>query len=265
MFLYLYCFIYYLLAGICTSIVYHRILVHRSAEMIRPLKYFFTLLALPAGTPIQWVGNHRYHHNFTDVIGDPHSPVVDGFWYSHCGWYIGTKNPFLCFLYSLAGPLRTIYDSYNRPRSNQQFNYLAKDISKDSFMLFISKPIPYMLILITELALNFAFVFYFWKIKGIIFLWLTMVMVYNIGDSVDSFGHLFGKKNMDGKNSSRNNLVLGVLAFGDGWHANHHKFPWSAKHGIGKAQPDLSWIILKIFRSLKLVKNLKTINYTYED
>jgi len=258
-----YCFAYYLIAGICISIVYHRILVHHSAEMVKPLKYFFVVLGLPAGTPIQWVGNHRHHHNFTDVKGDPHSPIVDGFWYSHCGWYIGTKSKLICFLYAIAGPIRTIIDSYNRPRTNQQFNYLAKDISKEKFFAKISQPNTYLILVLSVLVLNFGIVFLYWQLKGLIVMWITSVIVYNLGDSVDSFGHLYGKKISEGKNSSRNNLILGFLAFGDGWHSNHHLYPWSAKHGLQRGQIDVAWTILKIFSFFKVVKNLKTIN-TYE-
>jgi stearoyl-CoA desaturase (delta-9 desaturase) len=260
-YLLVYCLGYYLIAGICTSIVYHRILAHHSANMVWPIKQIFVILGLPAGTPIQWVANHRHHHKYTDVIGDPHSPVVDGFWFSHCGWYISSKNPIICFVYAIAGPIRTFFDSFYRPRTNQQYNYLAKDISSNSFFAFVSKPLPYMILVQLSLFFNLGFVWYFWQLKGIVFLWITSVLIYNIGDSVDSFGHLFGDTLKDSKNSSRNNLVLGIIAFGDGWHANHHRYPWSAKHGIGKSQFDLSWKILKLFSYFKIVSNIKRNNH----
>jgi hypothetical protein len=74
------------------------------------------ILGLPAGTPVQWAGNHRYHHAHTDTPLDPHSPLHRGFWFAHVGWYIGSDNVALCILYSLAGPARMLVDAWMRPR-----------------------------------------------------------------------------------------------------------------------------------------------------
>ena len=57
-----YCLLIYLLGGIGTSLGYHRVLTHKSAELPKALEYTLVLLGLPAGTPVQWVGNHRAHH-----------------------------------------------------------------------------------------------------------------------------------------------------------------------------------------------------------
>lgn len=91
--LFLYCFTRYVLGGIGSSIVYHRILTHRIASISKPFKNILIILSLPSGTPIQWVGTHRRHHQSVDSVDDPHSPVVYGFWFAHCGWYnIGYLN-----------------------------------------------------------------------------------------------------------------------------------------------------------------------------
>src|SRR5215213_6326844 len=50
------------------------------------------------------------------------------FRHARVGWYIGNDNPLVCLLYSIAGPWRTIYDGWNRPRANQQHNHLAADV-----------------------------------------------------------------------------------------------------------------------------------------
>src|SRR3954470_20773586 len=125
--------IYWAFAGVAINLGYHRTLSHRALKLPKWLERFAIILGLPAGTPIQWAGNHRHHHANTDVAGDPHSPHLDGFWYSHVGWYIGTHSTFWCVAYSLAGPLRTLYDGWNRPRTNQQYNHLAKDVAADPF------------------------------------------------------------------------------------------------------------------------------------
>lgn len=86
----IYCFGYYLAAGLAINIAYHRCLSHRSFKLRKPLERIFVTLGLPAGTPIQWAGSHRFHHQYADEERDPHSPVRDGFWHAHVGWY---KHP----------------------------------------------------------------------------------------------------------------------------------------------------------------------------
>src|SRR3977135_1286281 len=131
--LFIYCLLYYFLAGLAINLGYHRCLAHRSLRLPRWFEALLITLGLPAGTPIQWAGNHRYHHRFADLDKDPHSPNRRGFWYAHVGWYIGTSNPFLCLTYSLAGPFRTLIDAWHRPRSNQEYNALAPDVQTDPY------------------------------------------------------------------------------------------------------------------------------------
>ena len=85
---------YYFGAGLAICIGYHRVLSHRSAVLSKGLERLFVTLGLPAGTPIQWAGNHRFHHAHADQPDDPHSPR-DGFWHAHNGWYIGRKDALL--------------------------------------------------------------------------------------------------------------------------------------------------------------------------
>jgi stearoyl-CoA desaturase (delta-9 desaturase) len=220
----------------------------------RLIEYAIVLLGLPAGTPIQWVGNHRAHHLNTDQDGDPHSPHIDGFWYSHCGWYIHSKNWFLCLLYALAGPLRMLIDSVMRPNTNQEHIQLAKDIQKDKFYAFVSRPIIYMLIMWIYLAVILIIPFLLFGWLGMVASSITLVIIYNLGDAVDSIGHLFGKKR--GENEARNNVFLGIFAFGDGWHANHHLRPRRAKHGIKNNQIDLSYLVLRLGKLVGVVKKI---------
>ncbi len=252
----LYCLLIYLIGGVSASITYHRILTHRSVEVVPWFERVLVILALPAGTPIQWVGTHRQHHRFTDIEGDPHSPHLFGFWYAHCGWYIQNRQPIVCFLYALGGPARMLFDGFWRPRTNQQYNDLAKDLSKQSFFVTISKPIPYALIMTLYVAIILVPAYYFWAEKGIFAVWITLVLVYNIGDSVNSFAHLYGNTE-GGKNQSRNNLLLIVFGFGEGWHARHHAHPSKGVFSGKKPMQDASYFILITFQFIGLVKKIK--------
>jgi fatty-acid desaturase len=256
-YLILYCITYYTTAGIAVVIGYHRLLSHRSLKMKKWFEYTIITLGLPAGTPVQWAGNHRYHHAHTEEDTDPHSPVISGFWYAHTGWYINSSNPVLCFLYAIAGPFRILIDSWHRPRTNQQFNYLAQDVAANSYYNFISKPVPYMIAMWVNLIIFFLPVYYFWNVGGLIALWFVLILIYNFGDAIDSISHLYGEQPYKKKDQARNGWFMAIVTLGDGWHADHHQFPGSARVGFKKGQFDISWWIIKLLTFLKIAYDVK--------
>ncbi|MEO6156961.1 MAG: fatty acid desaturase, partial [Ilumatobacteraceae bacterium] len=69
-----------LLANVCATVYLHRALSHRALVLVRPAHVVFrSLIWISTGIrPRQWVAVHRKHHAFTDVEGDPHSPVLLG-------------------------------------------------------------------------------------------------------------------------------------------------------------------------------------------
>jgi fatty-acid desaturase len=252
-----FCGAYYVAAGLAINVAYHRCLSHRALTLKKSFERFFVVLGLPAGTPVQWVGNHRFHHRHTDEERDPHSPVKDGFWFAHVGWYINSKNPFVCFLYSIAGPLRTIFDGWMRPRTNQQHNNLAADIAEDGFYCFLSRPLPFMLACWLHVAVSFGLAYLGWGIFGVIALWIMLVTIYNLGDAIDSVAHLYGARPFHAAHFARNSKLLGILTLGEGWHANHHVFPSSAKHGLLANQFDAAWQIIRLFEKLKIARDVR--------
>jgi fatty-acid desaturase len=229
---------YYLLAGLGVNLGYHRVLSHRSLKLLKWLERTLVIIGLPAGTPVQWAGNHRYHHAHTDTPLDPHSPVHNGFWYAHVGWYLGSSNVLLCVLYCLAGPLRMLVDAWIRPRTNQQFNALAPDVSQDNWFSFLSRPWPYAAAMHLHFFIPALLTFYLWGPGGFLVFSLTLVALYNMGDAIDSVSHMVGQELPGQRDRSRNSLVMGILILGEGWHANHHRYPWSAKHGLQRGQFD---------------------------
>lgn len=251
------CLFYYLLAGICISVGYHRTLTHKALQLQTWFERILITIGLPAGTPVQWAGNHRAHHLHTDEDGDPHSPHIRGFWYAHNGWYIGTNNPIICFLYALGGPLRTLFDGYYRPRTNQQYTHLSKDISSVPYYRFISKPLPYFTLVTLQTLLFFGLFYLIWGFTGVLSLWFTLVLVYNFGDAVDSIAHLLGSNPYSQtKHQAKNNWVTGFFAAGE-WHANHHEYPSSAKHGLLENQFDLSWQFIRILKFFNIASEIK--------
>ena len=73
---------------------------------------------------------------------------------------------------------------------------------------------------------------------------------------INSLAHVLGRRRYVTGDDSRNNWWLAVFALGEGWHNNHHAFPTSAVHGLGRWQPDPSaWVITGLER-LGLIWNV---------
>ena len=175
----------------------HRCISHRSFKAPR---WFQFLLAAAGCTalqkgPLWWAVHHRLHHQNSDGPGDPHSPVVDGFLYGHVGWL---------FARDLLHPDQSV----------------VHDLMKYPELVWLDR-----LWMVPGLLLA-AICFAVGGWGGLVFGYcLSVVFVFQITFAVNSIGHLFGPQRFDTGEGSRNNLVLGYLAMGDGWHNNHHRAP----------------------------------------
>jgi sn-1 stearoyl-lipid 9-desaturase len=224
-------FVLYFITG-CLGITlgYHRLLTHKSFRVPKWLEYFFAICGCLAlqGDPIAWVADHRNHHKFSDQTQDTHNSRL-GFWHSHCGWlFVKTEIPF----------------------------DFAKDLMQDKFYQFL-RTWHFMptVILGAILGVTMGWGGLFWGIFA------RTVWVYHVTWSVNSLSHLFGTQPFKEKSTdqSRNNFLVGWLAFGEGWHNNHHAYPKSPKHGILPMQFDLTWNVIVILKKLRLAYKLEPV------
>jgi fatty-acid desaturase len=248
---------YYLLAGLGVNLAFHRVLAHGSLRVPKWLERTLVTIGLPAGTPVQWAGTHRYHHRTADTALDPHSPVHHGFMYAHVGWYLRSHDPVLCAAYALGGPARMLVDAWLRPRTNQEYNTLAEDVSADPWYRFISRPWPYAVAMHAHAAIALGVAYWCWGAGGVLGIWLTLVALYNLGDAIDSAAHTFGRMLEKQHDRSRNSAWMGIVIGGEGWHANHHRFPVSARHGLLPGQFDWIWVVIRALRALGLATNVR--------
>ncbi|HEV3386224.1 MAG TPA: fatty acid desaturase, partial [Gemmata sp.] len=86
---------------------------------------------------------------------------------------------------------------------------------------------------------------------------LGVVALFQITFAVNSIGHLYGPQRFDTGEGSRNNLILGYLAMGDGWHNNHHQMPTSARHGLAWYEFDFSYLMIRLLAFLRLAWDVK--------
>lgn len=218
----------YLATGIGVTFGYHRMLTHRSFETSPVIKAIALILAAMAvqGRAIDWAANHLKHHAFSDQEGDPHSPL-EGFIHAHVGWIFSAP-----------------------PADRERY---AKRLTNDRLIVAIDRTF----LLWVALGLVIPYLIAGWE--GLLWGGLVRIAVVNhVTWAVNSVCHTFGDRPFDIKDQSRNNWIVGLLAFGEGWHHNHHAFPAMAYHGMTWRQFDLTALIIRVFSLAGLVWNVKT-------
>jgi stearoyl-CoA desaturase (delta-9 desaturase) len=80
--------------------------------------------------------------------------------------------------------------------------------------------------------------------------------------SVNSICHMFGRRDFDVRDESRNNWLLALPSLGEAWHNNHHAFPSSAVHGLGRHQFDFSALVIRGLEKARLVWDVKVPDVT---
>src|ERR1700730_2581210 len=216
----------YTLTAFGIAIGYHRMLTHRSFQahpVVRGSSLILGAMAIEA-PPIEWAATHIKHHAQSDREGDPHSPM-EGIFHAHMGWLF--KDRF-------ADP--------------QQY---CRHLMKDPIVVFINRTF----LLWVALSLLIPFVIGGWT--G--FLWGALVRIFighHVTFSVNSICHTFGKREFETNDRSRNEWIVGLLAFGEGWHNNHHAFPRSAFHGLRWWQVDFSGYLIWLLERLGLARDV---------
>lgn len=246
-----------LLVALGVVVGYHRVLTHRAARLAPWVERLLVVFGLGAGTPVQWIGNHRFHHAHTDEPEDRHSPRHHGFWVAHCGWYLHTSSTALSVAYAFSGPLRTLFDAFWRPRTNQEHVGLARDVGADPFYAWLSRPGPYAAVLLGTSALVWIPFIVCWGIPGALALSLLHLAAYTFGDLVNSAGHLTGAQPWSTRDDSRDALWLAVLSFGDGWHNAHHAMPGSIRCGLKPGQWDPAFWFVVLLEKAGLAHDLR--------
>jgi sn-1 stearoyl-lipid 9-desaturase len=214
------------------TVGYHRYLAHRSFEttpFMRKFYLFWASLSLQQG-PLSWVRIHRAHHHHSDTPADPHFQQL-GFFYGHSGWSF----------------LR--HKTFGR---SDEVKTTPKDLEKMKDVVFFER-YHYQIFAVSLVA--------FYLIGGLpMLLWagcFRTVAVLHFTWTVNSLTHRFGYRNFNSPDRSENNAFVSLLTWGEGWHNNHHAFPFSAKHGFTRSQIDPTWYWIKLTEKLGLSWNVR--------
>ena len=220
----------YSLVAFGVTVGFHRMLTHRSFRPHPVVKCVLLILGSMSweGPALEWAATHIKHHAQADREGDPHSPV-EGFFHAHIGWLFNVWK---------ADP-----------------NVYCRNLVKDPMVTFISR--TFLLWAVLSLLIPFALGGWTGLLWGGL---VRMFLTHHVTWSVNSVCHTFGKREFETNDQSRNEWIVGLLAFGEGWHNNHHAFPRSAFHGLHWWQFDLSAYLIWTFERLGLARDVYRIS-----
>jgi stearoyl-CoA desaturase (Delta-9 desaturase) len=213
-----------------TTIFLHRTLSHRAITMSPGLRFACRFLTwITTGIePREWVAVHRRHHAFTDVEGDPHSPVLEGFAAVQIGNVVMYR--------------RTARDGITVEK-------YARDMPSDNWdrALFDHGVVG----LGVGIGILFLIFLGHWELVAIAA--ATHVISYlMLNSAVNAVGHRFGKRRFQG--FATNSQWLAWLTGGEGLHSNHHAAPTSARLSFRRREIDPGWWLIALGRRLRWLK-----------
>jgi len=209
--------------------VFHRYFSHRTYKTSRPFQFALAVLGTMATQkgPLWWASHHRIHHRFSDQPGkDVHSPK-EGFYWSHQGWIFDGR-----------------WDTTNL---NQ-----IRDFAQYPELVWLNR---WHIVPPAALAL---LCFAVGGLSGVIWGFsISTVVLWHLTYSINSLAHVWGTRRYDTTDTSRNNALLGLLTFGEGWHNNHHHYASSVRQGFFWWEVDVTYYVLRALAAVGLVWDLR--------
>ncbi len=189
-------FCYFLYGCVGLSVGFHRYFAHRSFEAPGWAAAMFHVLGIMGcfGSAAGWSALHRRHHAHSDRDGDPHAAGMLGWRALLIGNYEG-RVPALAIRRAMRG---------------------------DGFGLWVHRHyLPLALAWPAVLvAVDWRLAVFAWAVPVAATLWAGGVVI--------AVCHRWGSRPHDTGDNSRNNVLVALLAWGEGWHNNHHAAPGNA-------------------------------------
>ena len=209
---------------------YHRYFAHQTYKTSRAFQFVLAVLGATATQKgvLWWAGHHRIHHKYSDQPGrDVHSPQ-DGFWYSHQGWIFHGRWD--------GSSLDQIQDFARFPELVWLNRWhVVPPIAAGGGLLRdrrLQRP---------ALGLRRS----------------RPSLLWHATYSINSLAHRWGTRRYDTPDTSRNNLLLGLLTLGEGWHNNHHHYCASARQGFFWWEIDVSYYLLRALAAVGLIWDVR--------
>lgn len=228
----------FFVTGMSITAGYHRLWAHKTYEAHPVVKW---VLAIGGAMAIQnsilhWASDHRVHHRHVDENDhDPYS-AQKGFWFSHMGWMLR---------------------EYQAKRYSDYSN--CKDLQKDKVVMWQHNYyLP--IVLIANFGITGFLGFLNGDIIGMILVAgvARLVAVHHVTFFINSLAHIWGSRPYTDTNSARDNGIIALFTFGEGYHNYHHIFEYDYRNGIRWWQYDPTKWLIKSLSWVKLTNNLRT-------
>ena len=153
------------------------------------------------------------------------------------------------------------------------YDRYCRDLMRDPYYRWLQRNLNWVLVyavhalafLLVGFGLSFVFArenivyftasFFFWTVI------MRTVYTWHVTWAINSAAHMWGYRNYETREDSRNNWLFALLTNGEGWHNNHHADPRSARHGHQWWELDITYISLWALERVGLIKNLARPNY----
>jgi stearoyl-CoA desaturase (Delta-9 desaturase) len=231
--------VFYWVSGFGVTVGYHRYFTHGSFKAKTGLRVALAIAGSLAmeGPVITWVSDHRRHHKYSDREGDPHSPwrygdnaraLAKGLFYAHMVWLFDANQT-----------------------SQEKF---SPDLLADRRIRIVDRLFgPLVGVSLLLPALIGGLWGMSWQAAVTAFFWASLVritLLHHVTWSINSICHVFGNKDFEARDRSRNVSWLAIASFGESWHNLHHADPTCARHGALKGQIDQSARVIWAFEKL---------------
>ncbi len=217
---------------------YHRLWAHRAYKAHPALKLFYAIFG---GMAVQnsiliWATAHRVHHaHVDDVDRDPYS-AKRGLWFSHIGWMLR-----------------------DYPAAKPDFSR-SPDLLEDKIVMLQHKHY-----LLFAFGSNFGLVmllgWLYGDIAGFVLVagFLRLFVSHHLTFFINSLAHFWGRQPYTTTNTARDNDILAVLTWGEGYHNYHHLFQWDYRNGIRWWQFDPTKWWIATWASVGLAHDLRRV------
>jgi len=237
----------WMLTGLGLTVGYHRLFTHRAFSTGTAVSCMLIVMGSMAGrgSMLSWVAMHRRHHELSDQEGDLHSPNLHGdsvrgrlrgFLHAHMTWMIEHDYPNVA--------------------------HYVPDLMAERTLLIVNRYyyLWVLLGLLMPAAIGGLVAGSLWgAISG--FLWGGVVRMFAVEQAmsaINSVMHSFGTRPFATRGDNSRNLgIMAWLAWGEGWHNNHHAFPYSAAFGLRWFEFDPGYLFIRLLAVLGLAWNVK--------
>ena len=199
------------LNGLSITAGYHRLWAHRAYEASWPVCFVLMVFGTMAvqNSILFWSSGHRNHHRFVDDVNlDPYS-AKRGFWFSHMGWML-------------------------RDYPSGQLDYKnVPDLKKDKMVMFQHKHYT-LLAVLTNFGIPLLIGYLSGDVWGVMLLagLLRLVLNHHFTFFINSWAHISGKQPYTDQNTARDNPVMALFTWGEGYHNFHHIFQYDYRNGV---------------------------------